>query len=107
MIINQEHLDSIYEVLADKIRNDDIVSAYLEKFPAATRFQYRGDKPSFSNIYYLTPELDKGVKLIELSSVSCDSEFLDRVLQEAEFLITKAREDRQVLDFYLEKIRNL
>jgi hypothetical protein len=107
MNINKEHLDAIYEVLVDKLHQDDIVSAYLEKFSVATHFQYRGEKKSFSTIYYLVPNIDRYVKLIELSDVSCDSEVLDRVIEDAQYLITKAREDRQVLDFYMAKIKSL
>lgn len=107
MIINKEHLDAIYETLADKLRNDDIVTSYMLKFPCATNFAYRGEKISFSAIYYIVPEQDKSVKVIELSGISCESEFLDQVLQDVECLIKKAREERQVLDFYLTKIRNL
>ena len=107
MIINKEHLDAIYETLADKLRNDDIVTSYMLKFPSASNFAYRGEKLSFSTIYYIVPNQDRGVKLIELSDISCESEFLDQVLQDVEHLIKKAREERQVLDFYLTKIINL
>lgn len=105
MIINKGHLDSIYEVLADKLSNDDIVSSYMQKFPVASNFQYRGGKPSFSTIFYTG--VDSSVKLIELSDVSSDSDFLDKVIKDAEELIRKAREERQVLDFYLTKIKSL
>ena len=107
MIIEKEHLDAIYETLADKLHGDDIVSSYLDKYPVATKFQYRGDKKSYSTIYYLVPSTDSYTKLIDLSDVSCQKEVLDRVIEDAQYLVEKAREERQILDFYLTKIRAL
>lgn len=107
MIIDKEHLDAIYETLADKLHQDSIISNYLDKFSVATNFQYRGDKKSFSTIYYLVPSTDSYAKLIDLSDISCQSEVLDQVIKDVEYLIEKAREERQVLDFYLTKIKAL
>ncbi len=50
---------------------------------------------------------DSYAKLIDLSDVSCQKEVLDRVIEDAQYLVEKAREERQVLDFYLTKIRAL
>lgn len=107
MNINKEHLDAIYETLADKLDSDDIVSSYMQKFPGATKFAYRGEKQSFSTIFYWHNGLDKAVKLVDLSDISCHKDFLDKVLEDASELIKYAREERKVLEFYLEKIKNL
>lgn len=107
MEINKDHLDAIYETLADKINGDEIVASFMSKFPVCTSFAYRSEKQSFSTIYYQVPKQDRAIKVIELSDISLESEFLDQVIRDTEYLIKKAREERQVLDFYLNKVRSL
>lgn len=106
MLPTEDQLDVIYEVLADTLHNNEIVSSYLQNNRASTKFVYIGKIQALQLAYYLPGE-NRLVKVVDLSDVSCEKDFLEEVLKDAAELVKKAREEKQVLDFYLTKIKNL
>lgn len=104
----KDQLDIIYEALADRLHSDDLLSKFILKSSSRdVKFCYMRNICKVSELYYLLEEGQKLVKVTKLSEVSCEEDLLKKVFTDARDLVEKAREERKVLDFYLERIRNL